>query len=696
MLAAAMQGVEVPLESLAARYSDSEDEEKVVAKQHDHRQQEAVPTPPPVATAPPAVAPEAISGSAGEEEDWEEEEEEWDSEDDDLASALEWADLRDAQEARGNTGSGTTTLGSYRPNAHGGALNRPQHTKLLPTPGNMGRLETHFHGGAVQLRDDHIDSLGRYAGGASSAVVNQVKAAHSGKAALAAASRSKDRSDRATVEQVLDPRTRMVLFKMLNRGLFSEINGCVSTGKEANVYHASAPDGAEMAIKVYKTAILVFKDRDRYVVGDSRFQRYCKSNPRKMVKLWAEKEMRNLARLHAAGIPSPKPLQLRMHVLVMEFLGTDGVAAPRLKDAGLPPARLRQAYTEMLVMMRTMYQKCHLVHADLSEYNILVHNNELYCIDVSQSVELDHPRAFDFLREDCLHVNDYFRRGGVATLTVRELFEFVVDPALTDQGLDAELDRLMEMASSRPAQTAEQEVSDAVFAQAYIPKKLDDVANPERDHARLAAGTDTEGIYYQALAGMRTDMSGALHAPKAGSSGSSGAGSSRKQTAAATADAQQQQQQLGEADREQQQQQPALASQQQQGVQLAQQSGATAAAPASCSGLGSDGGKSDGEKSAEGSLSASLGGTAAAAAAPKKKRVTFADEQSDGSGGSGSSSSKGEGEWEDRRKLTREEIRAARRENKKEVKAANQDKRKQKMPKHVKKKAVAKASGKKK
>ncbi len=50
-------------------------------------------------------------------------------------------------------------------------------------------------------------------------------------------------------------------------------------------------------------------------MGDSRFQRYCKSNPRKMVKMWAEKEMRNLARLHAAGIPCPKPLQLRMHVL---------------------------------------------------------------------------------------------------------------------------------------------------------------------------------------------------------------------------------------------------------------------------------------------------------------------------------------------------------------------------------------------
>jgi hypothetical protein len=60
---------------------------------------------------------------------------------------------------------------------------------------------------------------------------------------------------------------RMVLFKMLNKGLFNEINGCVSTGKEANVYHASTGDGTDLAIKVYKTSILVFKDRDRWVRG---------------------------------------------------------------------------------------------------------------------------------------------------------------------------------------------------------------------------------------------------------------------------------------------------------------------------------------------------------------------------------------------------------------------------------------------
>jgi hypothetical protein len=42
----------------------------------------------------------------------------------------------------------------------------------------------------------------------------------------------KDKSDRATNEQVLDPRTRIILFKMIGRGLIHEVNGCVSAGKE--------------------------------------------------------------------------------------------------------------------------------------------------------------------------------------------------------------------------------------------------------------------------------------------------------------------------------------------------------------------------------------------------------------------------------------------------------------------------------
>ena len=153
-----------------------------------------------------------------------------------------------------------------------------------------------------------------------------------------------------------------------------------TVGKEANVYHCTGRGGDgedgeggsllphHRAIKIYKTSILVFKDRDKYVSGEFRFrQGYGRKNPRKMVQTWAEKEMRNLVRLHGAGVPSPKPLLLRSHVLLMEFLGRDGWPAPRLKDAALSESKARELYRSVLVSVRRMYHQCKLVHGDLSE-----------------------------------------------------------------------------------------------------------------------------------------------------------------------------------------------------------------------------------------------------------------------------------------------------------------------------------------
>ncbi|CCF49468.1 hypothetical protein NDA11_005664 [Ustilago hordei] len=259
--------------------------------------------------------------------------------------------------------------------------------------------------------------------------------------------RIKDKADRATVEGVLDPRTMIILYKMINRRLLESVNGCVSTGKEANVYHAttaadpsaaaSSPNGeppakASLALKIYKTSILVFKDRDRYVSGEFRFRHgYAKHNPRKMVRLWAEKEARNLKRMVSAGLRAPIPVELRDHVLVMQFLGdSEGWASPRLKDAdemiGSNPQVWSRLYCELLASVRIMYHQCRLVHADLSEYNILYHQRHLWIIDVSQSVEHDHPRAYDFLRADIGHVDEYFAKRGVATLGLRRTFQFVI------------------------------------------------------------------------------------------------------------------------------------------------------------------------------------------------------------------------------------------------------------------------------
>ncbi|XP_060100179.1 serine/threonine-protein kinase RIO1 isoform X2 [Heteronotia binoei] len=336
--------------------------------------------------------------------------------------------------------------------------------------------------------------------------------------------RVKDKSDRATVEQVLDPRTRMILFKMLTRGVISEIYGCISTGKEANVYHASTANGENRAIKIYKTSILMFKDRDKYVSGEFRFRRgYCKGNPRKMVKTWAEKEMRNLTRLHVAQIPCPEPIMLRSHVLVMGFIGKNDMPAPLLKNAQLSDTKARELYLQVIQYMRRMYQDARLVHADLSEFNMLYHSGEVYIIDVSQSVEHDHPHALEFLRKDCANVNDFFRKYSVAVMTVRELFEFVTDPSITSENMDAYLEKAMEIASQRTEEerSNQDNVDEEVFKKAYIPRTLTDVKNYERDvdimmklkEEDVALSAQQDNILYQTVTGLKKDLSGVQKVP---------------------------------------------------------------------------------------------------------------------------------------------------------------------------------------
>ncbi|CAF3834752.1 unnamed protein product [Rotaria sordida] len=292
--------------------------------------------------------------------------------------------------------------------------------------------------------------------------------------------RSKDKHDRATVEQVLDPRTRLILFKFLQQGLVDEINGCISTGKEANVYYAKTNNNEHRAIKVFKTSILVFKDRDRYVTGEYRFRHgYSRHNPRKMVRLWAEKEYRNLSRLYTNGIPCPKPIGLKNHVLVMEFIGENGWPATKLKDSPLlDESEAFSLYLKLIHYMRIMFVKCKLIHADLSEFNLLLDSkNQLYIIDVSQSVEQAHPNALEFLRMDCRNITDYFaKRYTLKTiLTMQQLFNYITDPTINDTNEQAYLDKMIEQAKIQSLNETTDEVDERVFERIFIPQTLDDL-----------------------------------------------------------------------------------------------------------------------------------------------------------------------------------------------------------------------------
>lgn len=262
-----------------------------------------------------------------------------------------------------------------------------------------------------------------------------------------------DRDDRETCESVMDKKTRLTLFKLISQGLLADLQGAVSTGKEASVYLGMASPGlaskmcrtkspgpaaeqagaraecsVPVAIKIYKTSTMVFRDREKYITGERRFKRFSRGNSRKLVKLWAEKEVRNLHRLQAEGVPSPRPLFLRRNILIMTLLGTRERPAPRLKDHPMGGQELAGAYAQSLEILKALYGRCGLVHADFSEYNLLYWEGRVYVIDVSQAVEKDHPNADEFLWTDIRNITAYFGKRGVDTRSEEHARELIVAP----------------------------------------------------------------------------------------------------------------------------------------------------------------------------------------------------------------------------------------------------------------------------
>jgi len=231
-------------------------------------------------------------------------------------------------------------------------------------------------------------------------------------------------TERATVEEVFDQATRMVIYQLLNSGILYEVNGVVNAGKEARVYWGINKEGNDLAVKIYLTASAEFKKGMlKYIEGDYRFKNV-KRDTRSLIFTWAQKEFRNLEQASRAKVRVPKPIAVRNNVLVMEFIGKDGVNAASLKEQA--PDDPEKVYAVLLTYVQRLYRKADLVHGDLSEYNIMMWKGKPVVFDVGQGVPTSHPMAEFFLRRDLTNVNRFFRRLGVNVLSVEEAYKKVV------------------------------------------------------------------------------------------------------------------------------------------------------------------------------------------------------------------------------------------------------------------------------
>jgi len=231
-------------------------------------------------------------------------------------------------------------------------------------------------------------------------------------------------SERATLEEVLDQATLMVIYSFLKSGVLYEVHGVVNAGKEARVYWGNNKEGRELAVKIYLTASAEFrKGMLKYIEGDYRF-RGVKRDTRSLVFAWAQKEFRNLEQASRAKVRVPKPVAVKNNVLVMEFIGKDGVSAPSLKEQ--LPNDPEKVYNILLTYLEWLYCKAELVHGDLSEYNIMMWKGNPVIFDMSQAVPTSHPMAKFFLRRDLANVSRFFSRLGVKVLSVDEAYKRVV------------------------------------------------------------------------------------------------------------------------------------------------------------------------------------------------------------------------------------------------------------------------------
>lgn len=204
---------------------------------------------------------------------------------------------------------------------------------------------------------------------------------------------------------VFDEGTLDTLNLLKQRGYYDELGQPIKTGKEADVYLARKGDDFR-AIKIYRITAANFKKISEYITRDFRFKNI-KGNQRKVILAWTQKEFRNLSLCHKTDMNVPYPYKQYNNVIVMGYI--DG---PMLKDVTLDdPAEFFEILLEQLLLMK---DEARLIHADLSEFNILVRDQLPFIIDLGQAMAVKNEDDFEKFRDlyerDISNMVNYFNK----------------------------------------------------------------------------------------------------------------------------------------------------------------------------------------------------------------------------------------------------------------------------------------------
>ena len=225
-----------------------------------------------------------------------------------------------------------------------------------------------------------------------------------------------------TVNEVLDKPTVLTIYGMIKDKTISYVNGVIRAGKESVVFWAVSPDKHNVALKVYLTSTSSFKKRSPYIVGDPRFSRIRK-NTRSLVYLWAKKEYKNLIRCVQSELAVVKPIAVKKNVLALEFIGRNGVPTKTLVEAQID----EKDYKSAISLIEQLYKQANLIHCDFSEYNIFKTKKGLILFDLGSAIDLEHPKAREFLKRDINNISRFFVKRGLTVENPIDVFNRITN-----------------------------------------------------------------------------------------------------------------------------------------------------------------------------------------------------------------------------------------------------------------------------
>ena len=207
---------------------------------------------------------------------------------------------------------------------------------------------------------------------------------------------------------VFDQYTDKLLVKLCSQNHFSKLQSPVSIGKEANIFTAITNDNDIIIVKIYRLESCNFNKMYDYIKSDGRFEKL-KKQRRKVIFTWVNREYQNILRARSLGVRVPKPITVKDHVILLEIIG-DKSPAPKLKDVS--DEEVVEVYDKIVDDMKKMH-KGGLVHGDLSEFNILVHNSTPFIIDFSQGTTLKDPNYEEYWDRDIKNMVRFFKKSGI-------------------------------------------------------------------------------------------------------------------------------------------------------------------------------------------------------------------------------------------------------------------------------------------